>query len=726
MGTQHTRQICAPALLVVFAAFIAAITPASAYPLTRDQEERLRKFIPRTFDKLSRRESVHIIGLGDSVTEFYAHSDQSYDALRAYYGRFAHRLEREFFYTGGVRVVNPKGGTPEKHHDHRGPELTIQSMARGGRVALHALQRLTTDAFLYEPDLIIINYGINDALTQFPLEGYRKALEESVGLCKSKGVEVILMGCSAVLRSSGPTGIGMTRPYVSAARDVAREHGVLFADLGKAMVAGPGSEPGIEARLAIQKAVANVKAHFDHGPGVEDSLHPRESTHAMLGDALFDVLLNGEPVEEYALAGTCRQRGEGKFLVEFELLNRGSQPRIGYLCALNCGGWLAADNPYREFEIPAGESRKFEVEYALRESPDYPAQSAFERLPADATALPVPVLISDAEKTQLLELRAEKRPVAMVWKTGLQDEVRGIFSVGCTLVNTDESAVKGSYQVTWREQKIDGEFSLDAGQSKAMEFTFTLPSKDSVFRLRNSLNAALSIAGAQYLYKREIEATRNLSLKDKVSMARFDRYRPNAGAEEYTSTGERVAFQALADEKALYLLFDLPKGMRLIEGPEGGVAAIAEITIDARPAKQRRKFGFVERIKVEWGAVDGRGTVKGIKEANFGDGYDRLLDPAGITAELTTTPEGRRRFSVVIPRQYFYLHEWRLENPNSMLGLAAKIGFLAPGVGDRPPAFATGTRYVLSENRLGAVDPRSLTALELSNIGTDRWSVRLY
>ena len=63
---------------------------------------------------------------------------------------------------------------------------------------IDGIQNMTTEVFVHDPDLITINYGINDALRKVPLDQYRRALQYLIDAAKSRQADVIVLGPNIV------------------------------------------------------------------------------------------------------------------------------------------------------------------------------------------------------------------------------------------------------------------------------------------------------------------------------------------------------------------------------------------------------------------------------------------------------------------------------------------------------------------------------------------------
>src|SRR6056297_2179585 len=177
-----------------FAATVATILLGSitsqelcAYPLSLEQRERLSRYLPRSFPKLEARDPVHIVALGDGVMGGYnplKKKAENNNPLFAYTGVFLDRLAREFFFPGSVRLVNPPEKGPDKLTDRLGDELTLENLCEGRGTMLTGLRLATTRAYLHDPDLLVVNYGINDAFEYISIDTYKRALQDIIDTAK--------------------------------------------------------------------------------------------------------------------------------------------------------------------------------------------------------------------------------------------------------------------------------------------------------------------------------------------------------------------------------------------------------------------------------------------------------------------------------------------------------------------------------------------------------------
>ena len=54
------------------------------------------------------------------------YDDKKANILESLNGYLLRGLEAEFYYTGGVRLINPRGDYPQKLKAHLGPEISVE------------------------------------------------------------------------------------------------------------------------------------------------------------------------------------------------------------------------------------------------------------------------------------------------------------------------------------------------------------------------------------------------------------------------------------------------------------------------------------------------------------------------------------------------------------------------------------------------------------------------
>ena len=580
-----------------------------------------------------------------------------------------------------------------------------------GRVSLHALSRITADGLVNRPDLVLLNFGINDAMLGVGIATYLEAIETSARYVRATGADVILLGPSSTTRATTLAEIGMTRAYSAAMGELAAKLGVFYFDLGSVTMKGPATASGQSPEEALASLAAAYKeAYFDHPSGDNDGLHPNSGTHQRMGAAVFEALRDGPPAEPYRLGGGFTLASDGSAVLEFKLKNLEEEPRRGQLLLIPAGGMEPDPGPH-VFDLAPGKAQVFKIKYRSR------IGNAFE-FPADAPRVFVPMILTDSKRSYSPVFAAPVTPLGVVWALGVEDLSRSSFEVKCDVIAaaTAPGAIAGSYEASWDGQSTRGEFSLQPGASQTLVLKFEVPAAGGKFSVRDHLVLSLKTGGSTFNFVRQMEASRNLGLGESVDMVNPQRY-----AKGEPSPAGRVKFMAQASAKELVLNFDVD-GIGL-EGGGQVTPLILEFQLDARAYGKRRKFGYVDIVRVKFGLDGVAERMSELRPAVFGDWYNRELNNEELTAESSKLPDGRTRYSVKIPRSYLYLHEYALGNGNSLLGINADLFFAKDGEANPYPPERC---FTLVDSGLSDYSAESLTVLELAEPSTGRWSVRLY
>lgn len=732
ISTMTTKRIAF--FLGVFFCHWLAIS-VSAYPLTDAQKGRLGKLIPRTFAKLQNQEPVLIVTLGDSVTEMFTpDAKTNHNYLNAYHAKFADLLCREFFYPGGVRILNPEKGKPAKADQYLGNEIIIENLGLGGRTSVDAIQRITTDAFLNDPDLIIIQYGINDALRGLSYDVYRRSIQLCIDECRRRGVDVILMAPTMVRISSGPLKWGLARGYATVARELALKNGVFFMDAGQVIsrTNGLDEENGeMEAKEAIAVVADKIGEKFEF-PGLpKEALHPNLQAHLEIGKALYDELFNGEPSAPFRAQAKVVFDSPDTVEAQVTLKNGSKETKRGYLGALSVRRVLlpTEDSAYQAFQIEPGKSVTLSFTYKRQKnSPGGEAKPRLMSLDPGDPRVFLSFLVADAKSSRVLDLAPSLEPVGVTWKEGLKVGVKDGIRLDWRFVNAGKQAVSGSYEIKMGGRKASGNFDLQSDNQKDFFAEFPISEKAEVIRFKETVELQVKVAGKAFVFFREIEAVQDLYLGEKVALGHDIGYTAGKrGLKVDPAAKEAIYLRADADQDALYLTFDL-EGIQLLKIPSG-VSMVAELALDGRPQKENRQFGFVDNLQISFGNGDGQGAVSSPRVGIFGNSYDQLIDPVGIGNVLKTEGDSSRKIEIRVPRIYLYRHEWKLGEPGQVLGLYAGVSLGAVGPDpSRPTNFPADRRWVLANPDLYYRDARSLITLHLGKRvdAVPTWSVRLY
>ena len=710
----------------------------SAYPLTDAQEARLEKLIPRTFAKLQKHEPVHILTLGDSVTEMYTPDPKTnHNYLNAYHVKFVELLCREFFYPGGVRLLNPDKGQKDKANSFVGGEIIIENFGIGGRTSLDALQRITTDAFLNDPDLIVIQYGINDSMMDLSSDVYRRSIQFCIDECRKRGVDVILLATTMVRVSPGPLEWGITRAFAAVARELAVKNGVFFMDMGQvtARTSGVGDEgegaEEISTKEAIRVVADKIGEKFKFVGAPKEFLHPNLPAHAEMGKALYDELLNGEPPAPFRVQSRAIFKTPDTIDVKLTIKNGGEEVMAGYLGALSSRRVLVPteETAFQNYRIDPGKSETLLFTYKRAKNPAQGnAVPRFSSLDPGESQQQFSFLVADSEGSKLLDVTPILEPVAVTWKEGQVVGVKDGIRLDWRFNNAQSQPVKGNYEIKLGARKASGKFEIKSQGQKDFFAEFPISEKEDVMRFKEGVELRVVVGSKSFVFHREIEATRDLYLGEKTALSLDQNYTAGArGLKTLAGSKEAIYLRADADQNALYLTFDF-EGVQLLKIPNG-ISMVVDVVIDARPELEIRKFGFVDRLRIELGSADGPGVVKITKMGLFGNGYDQVISPQGILTLLKTKGGTSRKLEIRVPRIYLYRHPWKLGQAGQVLGLKAMVSLGAVGSGpSQPTVFPIDKRWVLANSDLYYRDARSLLTLHLGKktVEAAGWSVRLY
>lgn len=181
----------------------------------------------------------------------------------------------------------------------RGLRAQVINAGVGGNTTTDAIARFDKDVLARKPDLVIMQFGLNDAAVdvwkdpndttpRVALAAYRDNLRKMIGELKQKRIRVILMTpnpmCwTAKMRElygrspydpADPQGFDvLVKGYASAAREIAKEQAVTLVDVH-----------------------ADYQRHF-HDPQrsvaalVPDGVHPNDQGHAIVAELLIPAIL---------------------------------------------------------------------------------------------------------------------------------------------------------------------------------------------------------------------------------------------------------------------------------------------------------------------------------------------------------------------------------------------------------------------------------------------------
>jgi hypothetical protein len=735
--------------------FVAALTATGlllawgssnlfAYPLTLEQRERFDRYLPRTFVKLEVRDPVHVVLLGDSVSGGYRPAVKAKDnnnPLYSYTGIFLAELAREFFYPGGVHLLNPPPKGVSKLTDYLGDEITFENLSEIDGTMLDGLRHISTDAFLHDPDLLLIQYGIYDAFGRVSIDTYKRALQEIIDTGRRRPVDMILMGPGLVNYGGSEMQWGLVRPYSMAAKEVAAANGVLFIDTGQLLAKfGGGVDPATHPKAVMEILTDRLSRIFNHGPEwkKEERVHTSDRVNAYLGEAMFDELKDGPRTSPFSFAGVAEFAADGLIDVTVAVRNQTDEVQEGTIGSLAVGNALIpADEPQR-FSVPAQATTQLSFRFRrpivgkARDGSDV----LFPLEPSDEFAR-FSFFLENVYSSEVVELPLRIGPVTAVWKSRQFINVTDQLRVEWDLVNGTDKAISGTFQVGMGEKVGQPtSFSVSPLGTKSVFSLFDFVALESQSRFQRDIWIQLDVNGIVTRFTREMEATRDLVLGEEMELASWAAY-VNAVPAGETAAMQRsqgkVTTRFDADDKALYVISRL-EGISL---PDLGDQASlrARLFLDARPMNQVLTFGAVEPVEVFTKGMDGPGFTPGLQIGSFGTGYNMVLAPQGIGSVLKTDETGARVLEVRIPRSYFHLHEWTLDSLSSLVGIRIELTVADsnPDAGEPFPlvnSYVTNSPTFSFENRVilgfSESDARSLSALRLARRPVGSWTVRIY
>lgn len=643
---------------------------AGTVALTPARQGRLQKLLPASWRKLSQREPFHVLVLGDAQTVW----SEGREREPACAELFSQQLASLFFYTGGVRQAGQSAVG--------GPAIVLRDLSGGG--ALDAAAILASSARQAPVDLVLLCTGQTEAEAGVAPLRLTRAVDAAVAAARELGAEVLLTASWPGVSAASEQALGRGRPHADALAEWADDQNLPFADLGR--LTDLLQWPDLEATLNEAQLFAELERlyrGFFHDTG--DGFTPRPALHRRLASLLLDELLDGPPALPWQLeAGSATLNAEAT--------------RLELACSIH--------NPGREalqltaLPLPAGNWRPVAAQARQTLAPGTRASLRFSYTRAtpariDEAQARLPLLLHGAGRLENAIVRADWRPLAVVWGLETFFNQEQFVAPACTLANTSDAALAGRWQAEYAGQRLQGEYRLAPGASQALDLRLDIAKAPPVAEL------VLTLEGDTRLtQRRRILVTPNLALGTDQPLH----------AEPADLAG-KASLQVQAAKTSLSLLVDLADAA-LLDDAGSGPAWRLDLNLDARSYGKRLEGGTTATLSASGNAVDGPARVRDLPPWAFGTGYAAGFDAAAIQAALTTRDDGRRQIRLTLPRSYFYLHEWALENGNSQLGLDVRL-LLQGG----------RTAFHLSPSRKAAEDADSLVVLELASSATRRFTV---
>lgn len=163
-------------------------------------QEEQRRFAEKTRTDLKAGGDATIVAFGDSITAGFA-------VKRGFPSFWREQLQQKF------------------------PEAKVEMINSGisGDTSRDGLARLDWSVLSYEPDLVTINFGINDSVFDIDVDEFKANLTKMIGRIRAGPDSEILLLSSQPLET--PPYDRIVQDYYQAVGDVAREMDVGFVDV---------------------------------------------------------------------------------------------------------------------------------------------------------------------------------------------------------------------------------------------------------------------------------------------------------------------------------------------------------------------------------------------------------------------------------------------------------------------------------------------------------------
>lgn len=152
------------------------------------------------------------------------------------------------------------------------PTLELRTVNAGmsGDNSRDGLYRLERDVLECNPDLVTVNFGVNDAFSGISVSQYEDNLRKIAGRIAASGCEkIVLLSCEAIPEKWAEKQV---LPYWDAMEDAAEKTGCIYADVhGRWLAELMSGRP--ESELLI--------------PG---DMHPNEEGHRIIAEAVWQAI----------------------------------------------------------------------------------------------------------------------------------------------------------------------------------------------------------------------------------------------------------------------------------------------------------------------------------------------------------------------------------------------------------------------------------------------------
>ena len=569
--------------------------------LRPDESFRLGGFLPQTLARLENRETIHVTIIGAPLA-----ASESMPALQ-----LLNRLARRFYYTGGVRPLVglefPLFVEPGiSYEDKTTPEAT----------PFHLLQRLSTDALLNKPDLLVIQCGANECSPESV-----HAIWGRVWKLLPNTLDVLVIGPVPSSSRSLLEQITELRQQERAIRIQCHDRKALIVSTvnqllpDKVAFADAGDSGHVASQIEAKWRDMRIADRLTEG-----------AAHRV-SEAVWETLLQAPVSPDYSVDARL---SDGDLLISVDS-DKTDESRIVFVGLSDPGTPKGVWRGQRS----EGKSHTCRFSGSLLNS----------AVGFDGVAT---LVLADQRQVRLFDVPVlgleERPPLPGFFHPAASASPVFAFPNSPASMNIEFLNMRGL-----------------TGSASGMEARFTKPRSSTVFGTGTGTMLVSWGPAGRVSRSYHLVAVPHLGLNQTIPMRSVE------GDDSADETG--VKFVAEADKNRLLIHCDL-RGFKLAEND--GATLRLDMAIDAREADRRLTGGYVGRIQVRAGTKDGAAEISPVEMALFGEGYSRLPTSTGMRAYLATRPNGDRRLTLLCDRRIFYRHEW-IGGEKSQLGLRASL-----------------------------------------------------
>ncbi len=362
------------------------------------------------------------------------------------------------------------------------------------------MRHATTDAFINEPDLVLVQYGVYDAFGYLAIDAYKKALQEIIDAARAARSDIIVFGPPLVNYGGGAMQWGVERPYATAAREIAGANGVLFVDLGMHLSRfGGGVDLDTHPAAAMEIVGDKMGRIFHYGPEltVPERVHPSLKTHEFLGLSVFDDLFNGPPESDLTYTAMANHEASGAVSIAIVIRNQTNETKNGSIGALAVGGALLPTEAAQRFTIPPAGATQVAFRYqrpGIGKNRDC-SEFYFPLEPSDELGR-FSFFVEDSVGSRVVDLPVRIGPVTAVWKSRQFVNVSDKMRVEWDLVNGSDKALTGTFQVGMAGRVGQPtEFSVSPLGTKTVFSVFDFRAPDGVLLFQQDVWIQVEVDG---------------------------------------------------------------------------------------------------------------------------------------------------------------------------------------------------------------------------------------